>query len=603
MDVAHVSALAEGDMERDILGDRYELQRTIGHGGMADVWVGRDTALGREVAIKILHSGYASDPRSVERFRREAQAAARLNHPNIAAVYDWGEIRSPVPGYYIVMQLVHGEDLREVIRHRGPLPETEALEIAAQVAAALEAAHQQGLVHRDVKPHNILIDESGNVAVVDFGIVHASGVSQLTQTGTVTGTPRYLSPEQAQHLPIDGRSDLYSLGVVLYEMLAGRPPFAGDSIVELALQHMRDTPVPPREIRPSISDASNAIVMKALAKDPNDRFGSAAEMRGALLSALSASNSASDDTAPNPVIEPRPTSVPAPAREPVAAMAAGPRVARAQPRPIRRAAAPTASRRPVAPPTHRGLSPLLLLVPLLLLIGAGALALSTLGGSGNHAAGGGSPRATLRPSHVVGGGAATRGTPTSKPTSTGKPTRVAAVAPRPTATPAPTDTAAAAAHQPANTPGGAGSPVASVDQFYTDVAYHNWSAAESLWSSDLIQSCPPVTCINQRFANTAFIAINAASLHSQSGSNATVNIDLTETLDSGKADHYVGEWYLVKGSGGWLLERPSLSVAAATSGAQNGPPTPPRAGKPAPKPNPGPGKHKAKGHAKKAGDA
>jgi hypothetical protein len=588
-------------MEHNVLGGRYELLRPIGHGGMADVWAGRDTTLGREVAIKILHSGYAADPRFVERFRREAQAAARLNHPNIAAVYDWGEVTSPVPGYYIVMQLVHGENLREFIQRRGPLPEIEALDIAAQVATALEAAHQQGLVHRDVKPHNILIDQSGHVDVVDFGIVHAIGASALTQTGTVTGTPQYLSPEQAQHLPIDGRSDLYSLGVVLYEMLVGRPPFVGDSIIELALQHMRDAPTPPRQIRPTISKAGNAIVMKALAKAPNDRFASAAEMCSALRAALSAAKAAGDDTEPNLVVEPRPIVTPVATPDPVAAMAAAPRTTRAQPRPIRRAAAPTASRRPAAPPTHRSLSPLLLLVPLLLPIGAGALALSRMGGSGNHVARGGGPHGTPHPSRVAGGGVAHR---TLTAVASPKPTRVPATsqstkvvaALAQTATPAPTSTPVPADQPSVRSTHGATDPVATVEQFYTDVAYHNFEAARSLWSSDLLQSCPSATCINQRFANTTYIRINGISLQSQSSATATVNVDLTETLASGTTNRYTGTWHLVTGSGGWLLDSPSLNAAPAGGSAEDGPPAPPQAGKHGPKGDNGPGKHKAKGH-------
>jgi serine/threonine protein kinase len=612
-------------MQASILSGRYELIRRIGRGGMADVWEGRDIALGREVAVKILHSGFASDPRFVERFRREAQAAARLNHPNIAGIYDWGEITAPVPGYFIVMQLVHGENVREILQRRGPLPEAEALDIGGQVAAALDAAHHQGLVHRDIKPHNILIDETGHVEVVDFGIVHAIGVSDLTQTGAVAGTPQYLSPEQAQHLPLDGRSDLYSLGVVLYEMLVGRPPFVGDSMIEVAMQHLRDIPIPPREIRPEISPATNAIVMKALAKNPNERFDSAAEMRQAMVGVMSGAQTASDDTVPNVLVERRSIPVPEPVAEPVAepivATARTASTRRTESHDFPRAAAPTATRRPLAPPVRRGLSPFLLLIPLLILLGAAALAYSHFGaGTGGHTAGGGS-QATPRPSRIAGGGVVAHRTPTRTPRPTIRPTRTSAPAPTgthpvaappvptatkqplptatsrpaptPTSLPAPTITSAPVVTQPTSPPRGGtgvGSPTAAVEQFYSDVAYHNWGAAQSLWSSHLLQNCPPASCISDRFSVTSSLVVNSVTLESQSGGSATVGVDLTETLTSGKTTHYVGSWYLVKGSSGWLLDSPALSVAAGiSSGAALSPPTT------------GNGQGKAKGHEKVKG--
>ncbi|HVL80945.1 MAG TPA: Stk1 family PASTA domain-containing Ser/Thr kinase [Actinomycetota bacterium] len=259
-----------------LLADRYEIVRRVGTGGMADVYLARDTQLNRQVALKILHSQYAGDEAFVERFRREAHAAANLQHPNIVQIYDWGREDDY---HFIVMEFVEGRSLKDLIAADSPLPSHQACEIADQVLDALATAHRAGLVHRDIKPGNILLGRDGEAHVTDFGIARAASGDTMTQTGTILGTAYYLSPEQAQGHPTDGRSDLYSLGIVLYEMVAGRRPFEGDSPVTIAMKHVREHPKPPSEHNPSVSTDLSAIILTALAKNPEDRYSTAAQMR------------------------------------------------------------------------------------------------------------------------------------------------------------------------------------------------------------------------------------------------------------------------------------------------------------------------------------
>jgi serine/threonine-protein kinase len=251
---------------------------------MADVYEGQDTLLNRRVAIKVLHSQFSADEAFVKRFRREAQAAANLSHPNIVGIYDWGQAQGT---YFIVMELVDGRSLRDVLRSEGALLPRRATEIAAEVTAALSVAHQAGLVHRDVKPGNILLAKDGTVKVTDFGIARAWDDSQeLTRTGAVIGTATYFSPEQAQGAPADARSDLYALGVVLYEMLTGRPPFTGDSPMSVAFQHVSTEAPSPSSLNADVPESLDAIVMQALRKDPSARYQTADEMRSDLLAVL-----------------------------------------------------------------------------------------------------------------------------------------------------------------------------------------------------------------------------------------------------------------------------------------------------------------------------
>ncbi|MDQ1521127.1 MAG: eukaryotic-like serine/threonine-protein kinase, partial [Actinomycetota bacterium] len=263
-----------------VFSSRYEIQRELAQGGMAEVYLARDRLLDRPVALKALFPEYAREPSFVERFRREAQAAANLNHPNIVAIYDWGQETGT---YFIVMEYVEGRSLRDVIRSDGPIDGPQAAEIGAEIASALGFAHRTGVVHRDVKPGNVLITQSGIVKVTDFGIARAGASDGLTQTGSVMGTATYFSPEQAQGLSVDGRSDVYSLGIVLYEMVTGVPPFAGDSPVAVAYKHVREAPVPPSRRNPEIADDLEQIILTAMAKDPDLRYQSADDLRADLL--------------------------------------------------------------------------------------------------------------------------------------------------------------------------------------------------------------------------------------------------------------------------------------------------------------------------------
>jgi eukaryotic-like serine/threonine-protein kinase len=273
-----------------LLGGRYELDGIVGRGGMAEVFRARDIRLDRIVGVKTLRDDLARDQTFQARFRREAQSAASLNHPSIVAVYDTGEDmvgNTPVP--YIVMEFVDGRTLRDLLRDDRRLLPERAAEITDGVLRALDYSHRNGIVHRDIKPGNVMLTRAGEVKVMDFGIARAVADSQLTmtQTAQVIGTAQYLSPEQARGERVDARSDLYSTGCLLYELLTGRPPFTGDSPVAIAYQHVKEEPVPPSRIDPEVPPWADAIVLKAMQKDPAMRYQSAGEMRNDIQRALS----------------------------------------------------------------------------------------------------------------------------------------------------------------------------------------------------------------------------------------------------------------------------------------------------------------------------
>jgi beta-lactam-binding protein with PASTA domain/predicted Ser/Thr protein kinase len=268
--------MAVSDTLIDTLFDgRYRIIRRLGSGGMANVYLAEDQELGRRVAIKILNERHASDEQFIERFRREAKNAAALSHPNIVSIYDRGEAEGT---YYIAMEHLDGRNLKELLQARGPAPVRIAVEYARQILGALRFAHRKGIVHRDIKPHNVLVDAEGRLKVTDFGIARAGAASQMTEAGSIVGTAQYLSPEQARGGAVDQRSDLYSVGIVLYELVTGKVPFSGDSPVEIAMKHLSAKPPLASETRKDIPRDLDLVVMRALAKDPDERYQSADEM-------------------------------------------------------------------------------------------------------------------------------------------------------------------------------------------------------------------------------------------------------------------------------------------------------------------------------------
>jgi eukaryotic-like serine/threonine-protein kinase len=318
---------------------RYRIVRKLGSGGMADVYLAEDEELGRRVAVKILNDRHANDESFVERFRREAKNAAGLSHPNIVSIYDRGEAEGT---YYIAMEYLDGRSLKELVVARGPLPIGDAIEFTRQVLGALRFAHRKGVVHRDIKPHNVMADADGRLKVTDFGIARA-GVSQMTEAGSIIGTAQYLSPEQARGAAVDQRSDLYSVGILLYEMLTGTVPFTGESPVEIAMKHLSDAPKPPSLERPEIPPDLDMVVLRALAKNPDDRFQTAEEMdaeldrvaQGAGVTAETAD--AATAVLSGTTLSNAPTAIVPPRRPPAGA------------RPSYRYADPPARRRPIWP--------------------------------------------------------------------------------------------------------------------------------------------------------------------------------------------------------------------------------------------------------------
>ncbi|HHY47339.1 MAG TPA: Stk1 family PASTA domain-containing Ser/Thr kinase [Firmicutes bacterium] len=282
-----------------VLGGRYTILEKLGEGGMAEVYKARCSVLNRIVAVKVLRPQFAGDEDFVERFRREGQAAASLSHPNVVSIYDVGQDGDK---HYIVMEYVRGLTLKEIIRREGALDPGIAAWIAREICYALEHAHRNNIVHRDIKPHNILVTHDGIVKVADFGIARAASTKTITETGTVIGTVSYFSPEQARGAPVSFQSDIYSLGVVLYEMLSGRVPFRGESPIAIAIQHIQEVPAPVRAIRPEVPEGLERVVMKSLEKDPARRFKTAGDMARALEPFVTAPDSLKEEDLPTAIL-------------------------------------------------------------------------------------------------------------------------------------------------------------------------------------------------------------------------------------------------------------------------------------------------------------
>jgi len=263
----------QGIARDTVIDERYRVLDRIGSGGMADVYCAEDLQLGRRVALKLLYRRFAEDEEFVERFRREASSAAGLQHPNVVSVFDRGEFDGT---HYIAMEFLEGRSLKQIVRQEGPLHPEVAIDLVIQVLKAARFAHKRGIVHRDIKPHNVIVDDDGRAKVTDFGIARA-GASDMTETGSIMGTAQYLSPEQAQGHPVSARSDLYSIGIVLYELLTGRVPFDAESVVTIALKQVSEEPVPPTQLNPEVSPELEDVVIRAMQKDPANRFADAEE--------------------------------------------------------------------------------------------------------------------------------------------------------------------------------------------------------------------------------------------------------------------------------------------------------------------------------------
>ena len=519
---------------------------------MATVYRGHDEQLGRDVAVKIMHADLGDDADFVRRFEAEARRAASVSHPNLVAIYDVGtEEGAP----YIVMELVEGGDLAALLRRGRPLEPRQAAQIAVEVAAALEAAHDAGLVHRDVKPGNILMGSDGRPRVADFGIARATGEESLTRTGAMLGSVEYFSPEQARGERATPASDVYGLGVVLYELLTGSRPFSGDSPYAVATARLRQPAPDPRRARRAVPEALSAIVLRAMAVTPTDRFGSAAEMRGALEQWLSASGSA---TAPS-LLQVRPgtagASTPAAAVRPEAEVQEAPGSRRRR------------RRHPAAAPARR----LTMAVPLALaavaIAGAGFVVMQLIGGPG------GTPAIGNPLDIVVGtpGGAAEAGesetpdqaTPTPEPSTTPRPRASTPPQSAPTvaATPIPTVRASAPAATPRPsepaTVALAGGPEDAVAAFYAAVVDERFDAAYALWSDRMKATYPRPEQLDDRFADTAAISFSELRVASRSGADATVQANFTERYDTGSSRDFIGYWRLVRVDGRWLLDEPN----------------------------------------------
>ncbi|HEX9267741.1 MAG TPA: serine/threonine-protein kinase [Candidatus Limnocylindria bacterium] len=582
-----------------LLGGRYELADRIGGGGMADVFRAHDRTLDRDVAVKVMRPQFATDPEFVERFHREAEALGAIDHPNIVRVVDYG---AGADGRFIVMELVGGGTLRDLMRARGRVDQYAAAKIAAAIADGLEAAHLRGVLHRDLKPDNVLLDGEGRPKIADFGIARLAAATAITRTGELLGTPQYLAPEQMSGDVVDERADVYALGVILYEMLTGTQPTGGTTPSEIVSRRLRVDPRPPSRLVP-LAPALSALVMRTLARDPARRPSRAADLRIALLAIAPP---APRVPAPARVIRlrwPSPAPLlaflalvaafvrgiavrahrlgnvrvalpvawlPAMARVPVVrirlpssaplvtALALIATSVRDHLREVGRRVAMVANK-PLPPPAtarirvvrsrQRSPAPLLASFALLVAFVGGSLAF-----------------AVARPASV-----APIALPTATPLATAavlanssspEATPAPSVAPEPTAEPTPEPTTVPTVAPTLDPVANAsGDPAGTIMAFYQLISGHDYASASGLWSDRMRASYPPQTNIWGRFDRTSSIVARSASLTSARPGSAAVAVDLIETLSDGTVRHWVGTWYLVRSGSGWLLDQPGLRAA------------------------------------------
>jgi hypothetical protein len=590
-----------------VIADRYELHERIGGGGMADVFRAHDRTLDRDVALKLMRPAFANDAEFLERFRREADALASIEHPNIVRVFDFG---SSADGPFMVMELVGGGTLRQLMRERGRLDQYDAARIGAGIADGLEAAHLRGVLHRDLKPDNVLLDAEGTPKIADFGIARIAAATAITRTGEVLGTPQYLAPEQMTGEVVDERADVYGLGVILYEMLTGTQPTGGTTPSEIISRRLRADPRPPAKLA-AMRPEMNAIVLRALARDPERRFARAAALRDSLRTIVASPAPPPETLAPplgaslaaafaalvasaragagRSSADARATLARAPRfRRPVfprlpavsfAPLAAAlNRIALALQRWIawcgaqmtlvsdraavtiaglrsrlRRPAFPALPRprpirgpiAPLAAPRRRDAAPILVTLALLAFVG-GSLAFAQQLARVELP-----PAASVAPTAAVLASTSTPApTPVPTPAATSEPT------PEPTAEPTAEPTVA-----PAPPVIGARDPARTIVAFYQLISGHDYTSAAGLWSDRMRASYPPQTNIWGRFDRTQSIVTRSAAITSATSSTAAVAVDIVETMGDGSVRHWVGTWYLVRSATGWLLDQPGLRPA------------------------------------------
>ena len=544
-----------------LLNDRYRLGPLLGEGGMAVVYRAHDETLDREVAVKILRSQFASDEDFVRRFRQEARNAAALSHPSIAPVFDTG-----VDGTleYIVMQLVDGPDLERVLAEEGRLPISEALRITADVADALQAAHDSGIVHRDIKPGNVLLTSNGDVRVVDFGIARALGDSRTTQPGLLLGSVQYCSPEQVLGAPIGPASDVYSLGVVLYELLTGLRPFDGPEPAAVALQRLRQDPRPPSAVAPEVPGDLDRLVLRAMERRPDDRYPSARalaeEIRAFWRAQVAAAAARTTSLRSGGPARPRVAVLPAVLTPTEAVMAQSSSGTRSP----GGADATFRSKRSLPHNRDDRLRRLpLLLIPLAAVVFVLAVLSPVFGALFGHRGGVLGEIATPRSSAI-----AALPSPTATPTRTPGPTTTPTAESTPLPTPLPTPSARPTvqptpaptirptpppvARPPADT-----SPTGVVAQFYELVEAHEFDAAAALWTDRMRRQYPPDGYIDGRFSRTTHIDLRGNDLIDATSRAAVVGVDLIEVRSVEPSPRrFVGRWELVLTDEGWKMDEP-----------------------------------------------